>query len=57
MIDKLIDGIKEKGNPSVAGLDPTLEMVPDYLREEFFAEYGMTARNSGGSGGGHLAVQ
>ena len=47
MIDKLIDGIKEKGNPSVAGLDPTLEMVPDYLREEFFAEYGMTARAAG----------
>lgn len=47
MIDRLINGIKEKGNPSVAGLDPTLEMVPDDLREEFFAEYGMTARAVG----------
>ncbi len=47
MIDRLINGIKEKDNPSVAGLDPTLEMMPDYLKEEYFAEYGMTARAVG----------
>lgn len=42
MIDRLIDAIKEKGNPSVAGLDPTLEMIPDFLKEKYFAEYGKT---------------
>lgn len=47
MIDKLITAIKEKNNPSVVGLDPTLDMVPEYLREEYFAEYGMTSRAVG----------
>ncbi len=47
MIDKLIKAIKEKNNPSVVGLDPTLDMVPEYLREEYFAEYGMTSEAVG----------
>ncbi len=44
MIDRLIQAISEKENPTVVGLDPTLEMVPDFLREDYFAEYGMTPK-------------
>ncbi len=43
MIDKLIEDIQKKRNPSVVGLDPTLQMMPDYLLEEYTEEYGKTA--------------
>lgn len=42
MIDRLIKQIREKQNPSVVGLDPTLQMMPEYLKEEFFGRYGKT---------------
>ena len=42
MIDKLIEDIQKKKNPSVVGLDPTLQMMPEYLKEEFFGNYGKT---------------
>ena len=38
-IDLLVKKIKEKGNPSVAGLDPVLSYVPEYLREKAYKEY------------------
>lgn len=38
--DKLFDRIKEMQNPSVVGLDPRLEYVPAYIREEAFWEFG-----------------
>lgn len=42
MIDRLIEAIQKKQNPAVVGLDPTLEMIPGYLKEEFFGRYGKT---------------
>ena len=33
MIDLLIKKIKETGNPTVVGLDPTLVMIPNYLKK------------------------
>lgn len=39
-IDRLIDRIKETGNPTVAGLDPRLEYVPEHIRKKAFGEYG-----------------
>jgi orotidine-5'-phosphate decarboxylase len=39
-IDKLIEAVKEKDNPTVVGLDPKIEYVPSLLREEAFREYG-----------------
>lgn len=39
-IDRLIDRIRETDNPSVAGLDPRLEYVPEHLREKAFGEHG-----------------
>ena len=32
-VDLLVQKIKEKGNPSVAGLDPKIEYVPEYIRK------------------------
>ncbi len=39
-IDILIDKIKEKNNPSVVGLDPRIEYVPQYIRDTFYNEFG-----------------
>lgn len=39
-IDVLVSKIKEKKNPSVAGLDPKLEYVPEFIREKVFSELG-----------------
>ncbi|MDE5858790.1 MAG: orotidine-5'-phosphate decarboxylase [Oscillospiraceae bacterium] len=38
--DRLIKKIIETGNPTVVGLDPKLDYVPEFLREEAFAEKG-----------------
>ncbi len=42
MIDRLIDGIKKKGNPTVVGLDPTIEMMPEFMKKKYFRQYGPT---------------
>lgn len=41
-IDVLIEKIKKTGNPSVAGLDPRLEFIPQYIRDSAYAKYGKT---------------
>lgn len=38
--DYLVKKIKEKKNPTVAGLDPKLEYIPRYILEENFRKYG-----------------
>lgn len=38
--DRLITKIIETGNPTVVGLDPKLEYVPDFIKEKAFAECG-----------------
>ncbi len=35
MIDKLIEKIKEMGNPTVMGLDPRYELVPDEIKNKY----------------------
>ena len=42
IIDKLIDKIIDYGNPTVVGLDPRLDMIPAFVREAAFEEYGQT---------------
>lgn len=42
MIDRLIDNINETGNPSVVGLDPTLDLVPPALQARYFEQWGET---------------
>ncbi len=39
-VDRLIDAVKEKNNPSVVGLDPALEYVPARIREKAFERHG-----------------
>ena len=41
-MDKLLEKIAEKQNPTVAGLDPKLSYIPDYIREESYKKYGKT---------------
>ena len=39
-MDRLITRILETKNPSVAGLDPKLSYIPDFIKEEAFAKHG-----------------
>lgn len=41
-MDRLIKKIIETQNPTVAGLDPKLDYVPEYLKNEAFEQYGET---------------
>ena len=45
-MDLLIEKIKAKGNPSVAGLDPKLDYVPQYIVKESFKNYGKTLKGA-----------
>ena len=40
--DRLIDAIRQKQNPTVAGLDPKLEYIPSYIVKGAIEEYGET---------------
>ena len=40
--DRLIKNIIDKNNPTVAGLDPKLDYVPEFIRKESFSKYGET---------------
>lgn len=42
MIDVLIEKINERKNPTVAGLDPKLDYVPEEMKAAAFKEYGET---------------
>lgn len=42
MINKLISNIKKTEAPIVVGLDPMLKYVPEYIRQEAYAQYGET---------------
>ena len=37
-----MEKIRETGNPTVVGLDPRLNMIPEYIKEEEYAQYGKT---------------
>lgn len=41
-LDRLIKGIKRTGNPTVAGLDPKLDYIPEFIVREAFAAHGET---------------
>ncbi len=45
-VDLLVQKIKEKGNPSVAGLDPKIDYVPEYIRKKAYAEYGQNLKGA-----------
>jgi orotidine-5'-phosphate decarboxylase len=41
-LDRLIEGIVQKQNPTVAGLDPKLDYIPQFIKKEAFSKYGKT---------------
>ncbi len=41
-MDRLLEKIVEKQNPTVAGLDPKLDYIPDYIRGESYEKCGKT---------------
>lgn len=41
-LDRMIENIVKMQNPTVAGLDPKLAFVPNYIKEECFKKYGKT---------------
>lgn len=42
--DRLIERIKELKNPTVVGLDPRLEYVPEFIRSKYFLQDGETLK-------------
>lgn len=45
-IDLLIDKINEKNNPSLIGLDPRIEYVPEFIKEKAFKEHGINLKGA-----------
>jgi len=44
MIDRLMKKIDERRNPTVVGLDPTYEMIPEDIKAEMLETYGRTPK-------------
>ncbi len=42
--DRLIEKIVETQNPTVVGLDPKLDYIPGYIKNEMFEKYGKTLK-------------
>lgn len=45
-LDRLIEKIEQKQNPTVAGLDPKLDYVPEYIKKKCFDKYGETLKGA-----------
>ncbi|MHB8062580.1 MAG: orotidine-5'-phosphate decarboxylase [Ruminiclostridium sp.] len=45
-IDRLIESIQEKNNPTVVGLDPKIEYVPAFIKEKSFKEFGVNLKGA-----------
>lgn len=46
MINKLIENIKRTNAPIVVGLDPTMKLIPEQIKEAAFSEYGETLQGA-----------
>lgn len=44
--DSLIEKIEKTQNPTVAGLDPKLDYIPEFIKEKCFAQYGETLKGA-----------
>ncbi len=44
--DRLIDKIKEMKNPTVVGLDPKLEYIPEFMKNKYFLQDGETLKSA-----------
>lgn len=43
-IDRLIESIQEKDNPTVVGLDPKMEYIPAFIKDKAFKEFGVNLK-------------
>ncbi len=43
-IDRLIECIQEKDNPTVVGLDPKMEYIPAFIKDKAFKEFGVNLK-------------
>ena len=43
-IDRLIESIQEKDNPTVVGLDPKMEYIPAFIKDKAFKEFGINLK-------------
>ena len=48
-VNTLVRKIREKNNPTVAGLDARLEYIPAYITEKYTAQYGKTLKSAAAS--------
>ena len=44
--EKLAELIEKKNNPTVMGLDPKLDYVPEYIKQKAFEKYGETLKGA-----------
>ena len=44
--NSLIEKIVETQNPTVVGLDPKLDFIPEFLKEKYFSKYGETLKGA-----------
>lgn len=45
-LDRLIEKIEQTGNPTVAGLDPKLDYVPEFIKRKCFEKHGETLKGA-----------
>lgn len=45
-IDRLIEKVKEKNNPTCLGLDPSMEYIPRHLKDKAFSQYGVNLKGA-----------
>ncbi|MEI8215918.1 MAG: orotidine-5'-phosphate decarboxylase [Eubacteriales bacterium] len=48
-IEKLIDGIIEKNNPSILGLDPDMSYIPEFIIKDAFGRHGKNLNGAAAS--------
>ena len=44
--NQLIEKIVKTQNPTVVGLDPKLDYVPEFIKAKYFREYGETLKGA-----------
>ena len=45
-LDRLIEKIEQTQNPTVAGLDPKLDFIPEYIKKKCFEKHGETLKGA-----------
>ena len=45
-VDILQEKIRKMKNPSMVGLDPILELIPEYVKQEAYEKYGETLKGA-----------